>query len=214
MNKSKRVIFIMLISLVIINIGIAAVAANKKSLPQQLGEAQKNMNTDNAIVVATFREKPIYLSAIDRRAIADEIVNDSDRELNNREILEKVLINEILVVEAENLGLSVTQDEIISDLDLTKRNYYDYPEVARFVDNYCASREIGIDEYWDIVEKSISSMILRAKMQKEYYSMYTGKEKNDINMTFEEIMKIEEAYKAYCQELLAKYDKDIVYYDN
>lgn len=83
---------------------------------------------------------------------------------SDREIVELLLRNLILLEEAEKRGLAATEAEIQAQLDATKQWYAENEEVKQRIDDYCAGAGISFEEYLHIIEELIPGTIARAKL--------------------------------------------------
>lgn len=83
---------------------------------------------------------------------------------SDREIVDLLLRNLILLEEAEKRGIAATEAEIQAQLDATKQWYAENEEVKQRIDDYCAGAGISFEEYLRIIEAQIPGTIARAKL--------------------------------------------------
>ena len=62
------------------------------------------------------------------------------KEVHDRDAVDQLLLNRIMLDEAERLGLSVTQEEVDAEFAAQKKNYEEFPEVRAYIASPPGSR--------------------------------------------------------------------------
>lgn len=213
MKKSKTIAII--IASVIIVTAICVFAFGEDfSFSSEAGKFLGNfINSEAKDTVATFNGTPITQAEIEytRNNLSQNATNNNNYD-KDIDVVNKIIIDKILVSEAEKLGISATSAEVAEMFADQKKNYEDHPPLAEAVDEYCNEAGITLEEYWVRLEEHLPRTISRQKMRNQFDKEYC--EKNGIEYgeyTYEEYMKITEFYDDYCNGLLEQYKDDIVY---
>lgn len=74
--------------------------------------------------------------------------------------------------EAERLGLSVTQTEVDAEFTAQRKNYEDFLEVRTYIDAYCKTAGITLEEYYAAIQEQLPRVILRQKLRNELGQEY------------------------------------------
>ncbi len=83
---------------------------------------------------------------------------------NDREIVDRIIENMIMIEEAEKLGLSATQIEIDDMVEMTKKAY-DLPEGKKMMDEFFTTAEMTLEEYLGIIREQAPRVIARQKLR-------------------------------------------------
>ena len=70
-----------------------------------------------------------------------------------------------LLDEAEQRGLSVTQEEVDAELAGQRKNYEEYEEVRAYIDDYCTKMGITTEQYFDTVAEQLPRVMLRQRLR-------------------------------------------------
>ena len=131
--------------------------------------------------------------------------------LSDREVVDDLLKNALLLEEAEARGLTPTQEEIEQYLQETVYTAYELPEGKEQIDNYCASAGISFEEYVADLRGQAPRFLAKAKLKEvvmEEYCQAHGLPYDRMNPPQE----AQEAVEAYQDQLLADHQGEITYY--
>jgi parvulin-like peptidyl-prolyl isomerase len=132
-------------------------------------------------IIASFRGEPIYKP--ETAANVSQIIL--------REIVETLLVDKILPIEAQMQGFYASQDEIDNYIEDIKHLYQYDQEVTEMINAILLTRNISIDEYWEMAKDLANEEIAVSKLLDTIVELDT-----------------------FQQELLVKYADDIVIYDD
>ena len=93
-----------------------------------LGCSAANEEPDADPVVARYRDTEIRQSLVDYEK-KNQSALSGGKEVRERDAVDQLLLNRIMLDEAERLGLSVTQEEVDAEFAAQKKNYEDFLEV-------------------------------------------------------------------------------------
>ena len=65
--------------------------------------------------------------------------------------------------EAEQRGLSVTQEEVDAELAGQRKNYEEYEEVRSYIEEWCTKMGITTEQYFDMVAEQLPRSDAAAK---------------------------------------------------
>lgn len=135
----------------------------------------------------------------------------SGETVSDREIVDDILKNVILLEEAENRGLTPSTEEVEQYLQETVYAAYELPEGKEGIDAYCANAGITYDEYVDDqraqAPKILAKWNLKEAIAKEYCQNH-GLTYDRLNPPQEALDAVEE----YLSSLLDEHKDDIIYY--
>ena len=160
-------------------------------------------------VAARYRDTEIRRSTVlyeqqNLAAVRGEVVTE-------RQALESVLKNCIMVDEAERLGLRVTQDEIDREVQGQRDNYEQYAEIREYVDAWCAEQGITTEDYFARVADELPRVMLRQRLRDTLGEQYC----EEHGLTFTKVnppQEMTDYVNAYLDGLLDTYAGEITYY--
>ena len=162
-------------------------------------------------VAATYRGEPIMQSVVENQKETAELRNNTAAEaVSEREIIDQIITNMIVLEEAEKRGLTATEEEVETFLADTVYASYEMPEGKEIIDSYCASAGLTYEEYVQSVREQAPTIIAKAKWEEAIAREYcdaNGIEFDSMNPGQEVIDAINDR-KA---ELLEAHRGDIVY---
>jgi len=159
----------------------------------------------NSLAIASFRGELIYTHEVDAYVSAWQE--------ERYEALERILINKLLLAEAQTQGFSATPNEISGHMEMQRDLYRNDPETTKAFNDTCLEKGISIDEYWDILEKMAIEQMTTLKLHNAFRQDYFGTD-DVTNRTYQEYEEAESAWEVFGRELLVKYADDIVIYDD
>lgn len=162
-------------------------------------------------VAATYRGEPIMQSVVENQKETAELRNNTAAEaVSEREIIDQIITNMIVLEEAEEWGLTATEEEVETFLADTVYASYEMPEGKEIIDSYCASAGLTYEEYVQSVREQAPKIIAKAKWEEAVAREYcdaNGIEFDSMNPGQEVIDAINDR-KA---DLLEAHRGDIVY---
>ena len=160
-------------------------------------------------VVARYRDTEIHQSLVDYEKQNQSAVS-SGKAVSDKDAIDQLLINLIMLDEAERLGLSVTQEEVDAEFAAQKKNYEDFPEVQAYIDQYCETAGITLDGYYAAIQDQLPRVILRQKLRNalgQAYCAEHGLEFTKVNPP----EAMQRYVENYLEGLLDTYRADITY---
>lgn len=163
-------------------------------------------------VLAVYKDQTVLRSVVDYQKQTQAALAGVDpATLSDREVVDYLLKNALLLEEAEARGLTPTQEEIEQYLQETVYTAYELPEGKEQIDNYCASAGISFEEYVADLRGQAPRFLAKAKLKEvvmEEYCQAHGLPYDRMNPPQE----AQEAVEAYQDQLLADHQGEITYY--
>lgn len=160
-------------------------------------------------VAATYGETQIRQSLVDYEKQNLQAMN-GNQTVTDREAAEQLLLNLAMLDEAEQLGLSVTQEEVDAAFAVQKQNYETNDEVRQYIDDWCEQTGVTIDDYFRAVQEQLSRVMLRQKLRDALGEAYC----KEHGLTFTKVnppAEMESYVQDYLDGLLQKYSSKITY---
>ena len=120
-----------------------------------LTACQKQTSDDP--VVASYKDTQIHESLVAYEK-QNQINVTGDKTVSDADALDQILLNLIMLDEAEQRGLSVTQEEVDAELAGQRKNYEEYEEVRSYIDDYCTKMGITTEQYFDTVAEQLPAV--------------------------------------------------------
>ena len=158
-----------------------------------LTACQKQTSDDP--VVATYKDTQILQSEVAYEK-ENQINVTGDKTVSDADALDQILLNLIMLDEAEQRGLSITQEEVDADLAGQRKNYEEYEEVRR---------------YFDMVAEQLPRRMLRQRLRDtlgQEYCQQHGLEFTKVNPP----EQMTEYVEQYLDGLLQAHRSEIKYY--
>ena len=160
-------------------------------------------------VAATYGETQIRQSLVDYEKQNLQALN-GNQEVTDREAAEQLLLHLAMLDEAEQLGLSVTQEEVDAAFAVQKQNYENSDEVRQYIDDWCEQTGVTADDYFRAVQEQLSRVMLRQKLRDALGEAYC----KEHGLTFTKVnppAEMESYVQDYLDGLLQKYSSKITY---
>ena len=173
-----------------------------------LTACQKQTSDDP--VVATYKDTQILQSEVAYEK-ENQINVTGDKTVSDADALDQILLNLIMLDEAEQRGLSVTQEEVDAELAGQRKNYEEYEEVRAYIDDYCTKMGITTEQYFDTVAEQLPRVMLRQRLRDtlgQEYCQQHGLEFTKVNPP-EQMTKYVDQYLG---NLLEAHRSEIKYY--
>ena len=167
-----------------------------------LTACQKQTSDDP--VVASYKDTQIHESLVPINVTGDKTVSDADA-------LDQILLNLIMLDEAEQRSLSVTQEEVDAEMAGQRKNYEEYEEVRAYIDDYCTKMGITTEQYFDTVAEQLPRVMLRQRLRDtlgQEYCQQHGLEFTKVNPP----EQMTEYVDQYLDGLLQAHRLEIKYY--
>lgn len=135
---------------------------------------------------------------------------NGNQTVTDREAAEQLLLNLAMLDEAEQLGLSVTQEEVDAAFAVQKQNYENNDEVHQYIDDWCEQTGVTADDYFRAVQEQLSRVMLRQKLHDALGEAYC----KEHGLTFTKVnppAEMENYVQDYLDGLLKKYSSKITY---
>ena len=173
-----------------------------------LTACQKQTSDDP--VVATYKDTQIHESLVAYEK-QNQINVTGDKTVSDADALDQILLNLIMLDEAEQRGLSVTQEEVDAELAGQRKNYEEYEEVRSYIDDYCTKMGITTEQYFDMVAEQLPRRMLRQRLRdtlgQEYCAQH-GLEFTKVNPPEQMTKYVDQ----YLDNLLEAHRSEIKYY--
>lgn len=160
-------------------------------------------------VAATYGETQIRQSLVDYEKQNLQAMN-GNQTVTDREAAEQLLLHLAMLDEAEQLGLSVTQEEVDAAFAMQKQNYENNDEVHQYIDDWCEQTGVTADDYFRAVQEQLSRVMLRQKLRDALGEAYC----KEHGLTFTKVnppAEMESYVQDYLDGLLQKYSSKITY---
>lgn len=213
----KKAGILLAILLIVTSIGVVAYSSDSSPVEAELGtyyeEATERESSTSDTVAATYKEEKVMMSVVEyqKQTQAALAGSASGETVSDREIVDDILKNVILLEEAENRGLTPSTEEVEQYLQETVYAAYELPEGKEGIDAYCANAGITYDEYVDDqraqAPKILAKWNLKETIAKEYCQNH-GLTYDRLNPPQEALDAVEE----YLSSLLDEHKDDIIYY--
>ena len=231
LKKKVRVGVMIGILLLVVVSGVAAVSGfdfgfgSEEAKIRAFGETVKAVDGDgdgdddrgddgDGKIVAYYNGKPVLqASVVLRRKMfalsekpTEEVGNDVDKSgYTDQDYIDEIIMEMILLEEAEKRGLAAGEQEIQAQVDMSKQAYAENEMAKQTVDTFCKAADMTVEEYFDrlpsLLAPSISRNHLKAEFSKEHQKEHDSMDQTEISKAFE----------AYAQDLLTQqYEKGTI----
>lgn len=180
---------------------LAGCAGQKAADPPQKEEA----------LAATYKTETVTRADLADYKARQAQLSPAGNTLGDREALDTLLQNIVLLEEAQAQGLTPTQEEIEDYLQETLYASYALPEGKAAIDDYCASQGITYEEYEAALQAQAPRHLARAKLREQAardYCAAHGLPWDPNNWPQE----VQDGVAAYEETLWEAHFQDITYY--
>ena len=211
MKKSILVICIVVLLLIVGGVVYAGIGGTYFDMGRYYSDAVTQ--TEDSDVAAEYKEYKIYRASVDyvRKMNAAAGAKENSN-LSDKDIVNGIIENIIIMEEAQRLGLAATDEEVEAMINSVKSSY-DIPDGKEMIDSYCAGAGITVEQYFDIVSEQIPRTIARQKLKDDLgqkYCIEHGIEFTKINPSEKMLKAVDDDIR----EIFEKNSKYIVYYVN
>ena len=123
---------------------------------------------------------------------------------SKKEVVDRVLRSLILLDEAEQAGLTATDEQVNAAIAEQKRIAEEYPEIREQLEEYWEAAGMTEETYWTLLQQSFYEELTIANLQAILMTEY-----EEAGMTEEEAKA---AYEAYKNGLIETHQDQITYY--
>ena len=209
--RRKWIPFLIAAAVLLAGLAVYTAASRSQTAYQIIGEAYgKASDQSGDPIVAMYKDTPVRQSVVDYHRQSTAVLSGGE-EPSEADTIAELLRNIIMVDEAESRGLSVTQDEVDSEIAGQRQNYEDFAEIREVVDGFCAGAGITTEEYYASLEEQMPHIILRWKLRdalgREYCEEHGLDYVNGNGPT-----EMEDAVNRYLDGLVESHRADITYY--
>lgn len=143
---------------------IIIAATQEETVPKVVGEIfQDSKENIDESVAAVYGDIEISMGTVEYyKSIAE--LTGNEQYASDRNVVNMIVRNIVLVNEAEERGLTATEDEINAQISATKQWYEENDVVKKGIDDFCAGAGISVNEYYEIIQAQIPATIARAKL--------------------------------------------------
>ena len=159
-------------------------------------------------VLAKYKDTEITRSLVDHwKEVKHQFGGGA---VSDKDIVDEILVNTIMLDEAETRGLSVSQEEIDAMLQSQHDNYDTYEEIRAIIDDYCKDQGMTVEQYFALLEEQVPRSILRQKLRDALGQEYCAEH----GLTFTKVnppQEMTDYVDAYLDGLLDSYSAYIKY---
>jgi len=170
-----------------------------------LGKIYKQANTEKSQVVAKVNGKEIKSNSIEAMINSFELTGQKK---SKKEIIEKIVIDELLLQQAEQNNIVISDEELNSVLEQLKDNFPRDEEGYKNFKNTLNGMGISEDEYWDMARPVYKKVFTIGKFKNKILRQDFLAKNTDIP-EHEKNDKFEEYYLKYKKDLLDKNNIEI-----
>lgn len=208
-------IIIVIVSACVVLIALSAVAlgSGEISMDNRLGQLFRNANegvTTNVAsdVAVKFRDHELTVGEVEYTRDVNAVLSGTSESLV--ETARKMMTNYLMIFEAQELGISATQEEIDALVNNTRQTY-ELPDGKAMMDEFLTSAGISLEEYMEAIEAQAPNTITRQKLKNYYGELWC--EENGVEFTN---VNPPQGMMDYIDEMLdgiyEKYEDEIIYY--
>lgn len=209
----KKVLIIVSICFVLVALSVVALGSGEISDDMRLGQLFRNANegvttNDASDVAVKFRDHELTVGEVEYTRDVNAILSGSSQSL--RETAKQMMTNYVMLFEAQELGISATQEEIDALVNNTRQTY-ELPEGKAMMDEFLTGAGISLEEYLEAIEAQAPNTITRQKLKNYYGELWcteNGVEFTNVNPPQEMMDYIDEMLEG----IYEKYEDEIIYY--
>ena len=208
-NIVRKKIFLSIVLIVIIVvIAVGAVDSGVMNKLEHLGRmVPEVLNSDD--VLATYKERNVTAGMVTYWQEVEVMTYSADGTIHTekpskKEVVDRVLRSLILLDEAEQAGLTATDEQVNAAIAEQKSIAEEYPEIREQLEEYWEAAGMTEETYWTLLQQSFYEELTIANLQAILMTEY-----EEAGMTEEEAKA---AYEAYKNGLIETHQDQITYY--
>ena len=209
LNIVRKKILLSIVLIVIITvIAVGAVDSGVMNKLEHLGRmVPEVLNSDD--VLATYKERNVTAGMVTYWQEVEVMTYSADGTIHTekptkKEVVDRVLRSLILLDEAEQAGLTATDEQVNAAIAEQKSIAEEYPEIREQLEEYWEAAGMTEETYWTLLQQSFYEELTIANLQAILMTEY-----EEAGMTEEEAKA---AYEAYKNGLIETHQDQITYY--
>ena len=204
----KKILLSIVLIVIITVIAVGAVDSGVMNKLEHLGRmVPEVLNSDD--VLATYKERNVTAGMVTYWQEVEVMTYSADgtshtEKPTKKEVVDRVLRSLILLDEAEQAGLTATDEQVNAAIAEQKSIAEEYPEIREQLEEYWEAAGMTEETYWTLLQQSFYEELTIANLQAILMTEY-----EEAGMTEEEAKA---AYEAYKNGLIETHQDQITYY--
>ena len=204
----KKILLSIVLIVIIVVIAVGAVDSGVMNKLEHLGRmVPEVLNSDD--VLATYKERNVTAGMVTYWQEVEVMTYSADGTIHTekpskKEVVDRVLRSLILLDEAEQAGLTATDEQVNAAIAEQKSIAEEYPEIREQLEEYWEAAGMTEETYWTLLQQSFYEELTIANLQAILMTEY-----EEARMTEEEAKA---AYEAYKNGLIETHQDQITYY--
>jgi parvulin-like peptidyl-prolyl isomerase len=204
----KKILLSIVLIVIIVVIAVGAVDSGVMNKLEHLGRmVPEVLNSDD--VLATYKERNVTAGMVTYWQEVEVMTYSADGTIHTekpskKEVVDRVLRSLILLDEAEQAGLTATDEQVNAAIAEQKSIAEEYPEIREQLEEYWEAAGMTEETYWTLLQQSFYEELTIANLQAILMTEY-----EEAGMTEEEAKA---AYEAYKNGLIETHQDQITYY--
>lgn len=204
----KKILLSIVLIVIIVVIAVGAVDSGVMNKLEHLGRmVPEVLNSDD--VLATYKERNATAGMVTYWQEVEVMTYSADGTIHTekpskKEVVDRVLRSLILLDEAEQAGLTATDEQVNAAIAEQKSIAEEYPEIREQLEEYWEAAGMTEETYWTLLQQSFYEELTIANLQAILMTEY-----EEAGMTEEEAKA---AYEAYKNGLIETHQDQITYY--
>lgn len=204
----KKILLSIVLIVIIVVIAVGAVDSGVMNKLEHLGRmVPEVLNSDD--VLATYKERNVTAGMVTYWQEVEVMTYSADGTIHTekpskKEVVDRVLRSLILLDEAEQAGLTATDEQVNAAIAEQKSIAEEYPEIREQLEEYWEAAGMTEETYWTLLQQSFYEELTIANLQAILMTEY-----EEAGMTEEEAKA---AYEAYKNGLMETHQDQITYY--
>ena len=204
----KKILLSIVLIVIIVVIAVGAVDSGVMNKLEHLGRmVPEVLNSDD--VLATYKERNVTAGMVTYWQEVEVMTYSADGTIHTekpskKEVVDRVLRSLILLDEAEQAGLTATDEQVNAAIAEQKSIAEEYPEIREQLEEYWEAAGMTEETYWTLLQQSFYEELTIANLKAILMTEY-----EEAGMTEEEAKA---AYEAYKNGLIETHQDQITYY--
>ena len=204
----KKILLSIVLIVIIFVIAVGTVDSGVMNKLEHLGRmVPEVLNSDD--VLATYKERNVTAGMVTYWQEVEVMTYSADGTIHTekpskKEVVDRVLRSLILLDEAEQAGLTATDEQVNAAIAEQKSIAEEYPEIREQLEEYWEAAGMTEETYWTLLQQSFYEELTIANLQAIIMTEY-----EEAGMTEEEAKA---AYEAYKNGLIETHQDQITYY--
>lgn len=204
----KKILLSIVLIVIIVVIAVGAVDSGVMNKLEHLGRmVPEVLNSED--VLATYKERNVTAGMVTYWQEVEVMTYSADGTIHTekpskKEVVDRVLRSLILLDEAEQAGLTATDEQVNAAIAEQKSIAEEYPEIREQLEEYWEAAGMTEETYWTLLQQSFYEELTIANLQAILMTEY-----EEAGMTEEEAKA---AYEAYKNGLIETHQDQITYY--